>query len=860
VFERFNAMMNCHERSEEMNKRLFVTAAIALLLMVTGTVLAADRYVVQKFEDTKLGAAGWNSGYGGARVGSPRWSEDPTGDSNGSLEMVCSASTGDFKAAMANENVAVVIDGVTASAIQLDMFVPVDFPTGAYIQLFVQDRKTWSWKSTGINATALSLGSWNTISYDIAAAIAADPSYDVTSGIKTGVEVLFNGGPTWEGSVYFDNVTLIGVRDPKEEVVADFEVEALGANGWDGGWGDSRLDKPMWSADPTARSTGVLEMLLDASAGTSGNHKGAFANSNLNIIIEGDTAHTIKMDVYLPDDFPADGALQFFAQDRKSWGWQADWIPVSTLTVGSWNTLAFDIRKRIDEVAGFDVSTGIQTGVEFFFPDGGIWAGSIYVDNIRLIGVKRSIVVSLESPEITHAAAIDTVKAAMTGETLYNHVIEWQDLKADMGETYNIYTSSTGKITDVGAAGVIKISENVPRGIQKWYERVVSKNGGDVTRFYAVTATGLNDAAQKVESPVRDGVSNTAAITSKSVLMTELPLLDTFNFAIDGDLKEFRQVAQTFKRSKLQCEEASGPAAVAWTPASEDLNMEMYVFMDAQNLYIGAEITDDAPTFGASAWQGDGFDVFGQLTDMTASKTRYFGDDATINGEGGFRISYAPNAGSHETQLQKSGYASWNNVDGIDYDVDLFGNGYVVEMKIPFTTLEAEFGGSYAPANGQELLMKVDVNDNDGTEDPYYTGDLRTMQNHWGAIPGNFNGWMRAEGWTPVLVTTTPLTAVSDKSGLLPERTALNRNYPNPFNPSTTIQYQLAAAGNVKLGVFDVRGRELRVLLNGRQTAGRHELKWDGKDANGASVGSGVYFVKMNADNYEKVQKMLLVK
>jgi hypothetical protein len=842
-----------------MNKRLFVSAAVALLL-VTGAAIAADRYVVQNFEDQKLGAAGWTSGWGGARVDLPLWAEDPTGDSGGVLEMMCDASAGDFKAAMANENIPVVINGVTATSIQLDMFVPVDFPTGAYIQLFVQDRKNWSWKSTGINATSLTAGSWNTISYDIAATIAADPTYDVTSGIKTGVEVLFNGGPDWVGSVYFDNVTLLGVRDPKQEVVADFEVEALGANGWDGGWGDSRLNPPMWAADPTAQSTGVLEMMLDAAAGASGSHKGAFANSNLNVIIEGDTAHTIKLDVYLPDDFPADGALQFFVQDRVTWGWQADWIPVSTLSIGAWNTLAFDIKKRIEEVGGFDVSTGVQTGVEFYFNDGATWAGSIYADNITLVGVKKSIVVSLESPEITKAEAVDTLAAAMTGETLHFHRIEWADLKADMGETYNIYVSSTAKITDVSAADVVKISQNVPRGIQEWSERVVSKSGGDATRYYAVTATGLNDASQKVESPVRDGISNTGAITSKSVLMKELPLLDTFNFVINGNLDEFRQVAETFKRSKLQCEEASGAAGSTWTPTSEDLNMEVYVFMDAQNLYIGAEITDDSPTFGTSAWQGDGFDVFGQLTDMTTSKTRYFGDDATINREGGFRISYAPNAGSLEAQLQKSGYAAWTTTEGLEYDVDLYGNGYVVEMKIPFTTLTTEFGGSYTPANGQELLMKVDVNDNDGTEDPLYTGDLRTMQNHWGAVPGNFNGWMRAEGWTPMLVTTTPITAVSDRDGLQPDRTALYRNYPNPFNPSTTIQYNLAATGNVKLGVYDVRGRELRVLLNGRQTAGRHELKWDGRDASGASVGSGVYFIKMKADNFEKVQKMLLVK
>jgi hypothetical protein len=362
-----------------------------------------------------------------------------------------------------------------------------------------------------------------------------------------------------------------------------------------------------------------------------------------------------------------------------------------------------------------------------------------------------------------------------------------------------------------------------------------------------------------VETPVRDGVSNTGAITSGSMLMRNIPLLDSFNFTLDGKLDEFRQVAQTFKSSKLQCEEAGGPAAAGWTADSQDLNMEAYLVMDAQNFYIGAEITDDHPAFGTVAWEGDGFDVFGQLTDMKSATDRYFGDDAPSNGEGGFRISYAPNAGSPEAALQKNGGSPWTDPTGVEHGATVNDHSYTVEIKVPFSVMNREFGGAFAPASGQQLLMKIDVNDNDGTGDPFYSGSLRTLQNHWGATPGNYNGWLRAEGWTPMLVSNEP-TAVESREAAGPYTTALAGNYPNPFNPITTIQYQTAGAGNVKLGVYDVRGRELRVLFNGRQTAGRHEIQWDGRDQNGVSAGSGVYFVRMTADNYQKVRKILLVK
>jgi hypothetical protein len=88
----------------------------------------------------------------------------------------------------------------------------------------------------------------------------------------------------------------------------------------------------------------------------------------------------------------------------------------------------------------------------------------------------------------------------------------------------------------------------------------------------------------------------------------------------------------------------------------------------------------------------------------------------------------------------------------------------------------------------------------------------------------------------------------------------LMQNYPNPFNPTTTIRYELASIGKIKLSVYDVLGREIKVLLDVRQAAGSYSVVWDGRDQHGRPVGSGVYLIKMVTDNNRSVKKMLLVK
>jgi hypothetical protein len=90
---------------------------------------------------------------------------------------------------------------------------------------------------------------------------------------------------------------------------------------------------------------------------------------------------------------------------------------------------------------------------------------------------------------------------------------------------------------------------------------------------------------------------------------------------------------------------------------------------------------------------------------------------------------------------------------------------------------------------------------------------------------------------------------------------ALSENYPNPFNPSTTIEFSLPKQENVTLNVYDVHGRFVKALVNGDSyTQGRYSVRWDGTNSQGQSVASGVYFARMRAGSFSSVRKMLLQK
>ena len=94
----------------------------------------------------------------------------------------------------------------------------------------------------------------------------------------------------------------------------------------------------------------------------------------------------------------------------------------------------------------------------------------------------------------------------------------------------------------------------------------------------------------------------------------------------------------------------------------------------------------------------------------------------------------------------------------------------------------------------------------------------------------------------------------------IPKATTLSDNFPNPFNPVTRIAFGLKEKGHVKMRVYDVSGRLVRVLVDEIREAGAYEVLWDGNNNEGRSTASGIYFCRMEAADYERTLKMVLLR
>jgi len=99
-----------------------------------------------------------------------------------------------------------------------------------------------------------------------------------------------------------------------------------------------------------------------------------------------------------------------------------------------------------------------------------------------------------------------------------------------------------------------------------------------------------------------------------------------------------------------------------------------------------------------------------------------------------------------------------------------------------------------------------------------------------------------------------------EKAQALPKIAALHQNFPNPFNPSTEIRFDIPTAREVQLRVFNQLGQTVRTLVDSRMKAGTYRIKWDGKTEAGNSISSGVYFYSLEAGEFSQIRKMTLVK
>ena len=132
--------------------------------------------------------------------------------------------------------------------------------------------------------------------------------------------------------------------------------------------------------------------------------------------------------------------------------------------------------------------------------------------------------------------------------------------------------------------------------------------------------------------------------------------------------------------------------------------------------------------------------------------------------------------------------------------------------------------------------------------------------------------WAHDAGWNLSTVDYAPDSPIhsfnspnsntlSVESGIIPSKYNIIEIYPNPFNPATNIQFEVAEFSQVKLSIIDLNGRLVSVLGNGKMNPGQYQSLWDGNDSYGNQVSSGIYLAALESKGMlMQTQKLILLK
>ena len=101
---------------------------------------------------------------------------------------------------------------------------------------------------------------------------------------------------------------------------------------------------------------------------------------------------------------------------------------------------------------------------------------------------------------------------------------------------------------------------------------------------------------------------------------------------------------------------------------------------------------------------------------------------------------------------------------------------------------------------------------------------------------------------------------IKDLLEVIPNNFSLSKNYPNPFNPITNLDFSIHKRSNVTLRVFNMMGQEVITLINEKKSYGNYSISWNGLDEKGVNVASGVYFAELRTREARRITKMLLLK
>jgi len=608
------------------------------------------------------------------------------------------------------------------------------------------------------------------------------------------------------GSVVFDDFKLTGSRNVLEN--PGFEMVDGQDDGY--GWGASAAD---WAGASTAivdDAEGARSGSKYAMVSTTGNEQWAvwYAENNVDVV-PGETwilSAWIK-DISAEVTEGSSAGIKFEYNDQGS-NYQHEVLFNDVTT--EWQQFSIEVVMPSD-VTSIKAAVLSQT-----------WGGppgDYAFDDVVLVN---------EGNLDTEAPAAVTNVSALAGAG--HNIVTWADVDGEEGETYTVYASMSpisdlnDPTVDVLVAGAL---EGSPSVLHYLY---APTDDAEVSYYYAVVCT---DASANVGEPgfSPDAYTNTALGIPTIAITTPA-------FVADGFLDEWDGVDPF-----IIGQPNSWGVSSIWGVVDDnnDASAELYFAVDDDYLYIGANVLDDVYTpwvEGEGNWyEHDAFELFFGLYDQAGPRHPYM----TRGDEPDYKLVFH---NDHVTR-DNDGWVDMADDGDENYYFEDFGSDYVFEARVSLDSMAFAGGfedARFYPAEGMRIIMEPIIHDNDGD----WQGNVMSSPNNMD------NAWQTTAVWSH---TFTSGSATSVDDAVTPATYSLSANYPNPFNPSTVINYEIAQSEHVKLTVFNVLGQEVVTLVNNVQQAGAHEIQFQA-----GSLASGIYMYRLEAGNFTSTQKMILMK
>ncbi len=431
------------------------------------------------------------------------------------------------------------------------------------------------------------------------------------------------------------------------------------------------------------------------------------------------------------------------------------------------------------------------------------------------------------------------VLANTGGAGSYSNTIIWTDVPDEPGSKYDVYFSEKS-FAKIDSTIEHLAPYNIALGTQVVTHALRSPvTDQDITYFYGVNATdALGNAGLVALAP--------ASVTTKAKGVPVISPAAPVNFVADGDLTEWASIPPISLN-------AFGPNPTAHLVAggklndSLDLSVKVYLAMDANNFYIAYDVVDDIVSVDTSSsvstWANDAPDINIGFYDWRGA------------GHAGYRRGATPD---YMLRFSKNRI---NNDKGIGNAIVMYPGanyiwkekvltpGYVVEAKLPFTTIAGIVPGDsvFVPNEGMRIPIDFSINDRDAASgrEAILSYSSLNNDNSWINMYNWTHTWI-GNKWSPTSVTRNPEIAKTFE---------LSQNYPNPFNPTTKIMFTIPQSGLVSLKVYDVLGREVANLVNQFQAAGSYTVNLDA-----SKLATGMYVYRLESGSFSSVKKMTLVK